>query len=196
MSLANFPAAVLETILIRLAALFLIGANGDATAARQAALLMLGAYHPETEDELSLAAQIIGFSFQALEALGQAAEPDLPVTRILRLRGGAVSLSRESANAQRRLTQLQKDRRQGTLIQAAEPPPPSPQPEKPLAPVHNTGPVATAAKAGGLTWTQAYEQRQRDTRIAASLKRAEALVAAKATATPPSPQQPAIAQAI
>jgi hypothetical protein len=197
MSLANFPAALLETILTRLAALFLIGANGDATAARQAALQMLGAYHPETEDELSLAAQIIGFSFQALEALGQAAAPDLPVSRILRLRGGAVSLSRESAKAQRRLTQLQKDRRQGTLIQAAESAAePAPQPEKPLGLVKNAGPVATAAKAGGLTWTQAYEQRQRDTRIAASLKRAEALVAAKATGTPPSPQQPATAQAI
>jgi hypothetical protein len=31
-----------------------------------------------------------------------------------------------------------------------------------------------------LTWTQAYEQRQRDLRIAASLKRAEARAAAQA----------------
>jgi hypothetical protein len=30
-----------------------------------------------------------------------------------------------------------------------------------------------------LTWTQAYEQRQRDARLAASLKRAEARVAAQ-----------------
>lgn len=78
MSLATFPAAVLETILIRIAALFLIGAGGDMEAARHAALAMLGAYHPETEDELSLAAQIISFSFQALEALSQAAAPDCP----------------------------------------------------------------------------------------------------------------------
>lgn len=48
----------------------------------------------ETEDELRLAASIIGFSFQALEALGQAAAPDRPITRTLRLRGGAVSLNR------------------------------------------------------------------------------------------------------
>jgi hypothetical protein len=33
-----------------------------------------------------------------------------------------------------------------------------------------------------VTWTQAYEQRQRDNRIAASLKRAEARVAAQANA--------------
>jgi hypothetical protein len=190
MSLANFPAVVLETILTRLAALFLIGANGDATAARQAAFQVLAAYHPETQDELSLAAQVIAFSFQALEALGQAAEPDLPVTRVLRLRSGAVSLSRESAKAQRRLIQLQKDRHQGAQAEPAR------QPDKPLGLVKNTGPVATAAKVGGLTWTQAYEQRQRDTRIAASLKRAEALVAAKTVPVPPGPQQPAIVQAV
>jgi hypothetical protein len=76
MSVAKtLPTAVLETILIRLAALFLTGAAGDRTAAREAAAEMLAGYHPETEDELRLAANIIGFSFHALEALGQAATP-------------------------------------------------------------------------------------------------------------------------
>ena len=182
MSLAAFPAAVLETILIRLAALFLIGADGDMTAARQAALQMLGAYHPETEDELSLAAQVIAFSFQALEALGQAAEPDLPVTRILRLRGGAVSLSRESAKAQRRLTNCKKTGDKEPIRRRTRPEPaqPSPKTEKPSPSSRTAGPIAAAAKTSGLTWTQTYEQRQRDTRIAASLKRAEARVAMNA----------------
>src|SRR5471030_1229833 len=90
----TLPAAILETILTRLAALFLTGAAGDLTAARHAAT-------------------IIGFSFQSLEALGQAAAPDLLITRILRLRSCAVSLSRESQKAERRLEQLQKARRQG-----------------------------------------------------------------------------------
>ena len=74
--LANtLPAAILETVLTHLAALFLTGAAGDMTAAREAASQMLAAYHPNTEDELHLAANIIGFSFQALEALSQAATP-------------------------------------------------------------------------------------------------------------------------
>jgi hypothetical protein len=200
MSLAAFPAAVLETILIRIAALFLIGAAGDMAAARQAALQMLGAYHPETEDELSLAAQIIGFSFQALEALGQAAAPDLPVTRILRLRGGAVSLSRESAKAQRSLNQLQKDRRQGTPVQPAatqpEPAQPSPKTEKALDLIQHTSEIAVAAKTSGLTWPQTYEQRQRDTRIAASLKRAEARVAMHPNPAALGNQHPPMAQAV
>jgi hypothetical protein len=193
MSLATFPAAVLETILTRLAALFLIGAAGDMEAARQAALQMLGAYHPETEDELSLAAHIISFSFQALEALGQAAAPDLPLTRILRLRGGAVSLSRESAKAQRRLTQCQQDRRKATPAESVQP---SAKIEKAVELMQESGQVAAAAKANGLTWTQAYEQRQRDVRIAASIKRAEARVAMQANTPTPSQQNPTMAQAV
>jgi hypothetical protein len=175
------PAAILETILARLAVLFLTAAGGDTEAARQAALHMLHAYHPETEDELRVAANIVVFSFQALEALSQAAAPDLPLTRILRLRSGAVSLSRESAKAERRLAQLQKARQQG-LEPEIQPEPAQlpPKVEKPLALIRDTNTVAAAAKANNLTWTQAYEQRQRDARIAASLKRAEALVSAKA----------------
>jgi hypothetical protein len=197
MSLATVPAAVLETILIRLAALFLIGAGGDMETARQAARVMLGAYHPETEEELSLAAQIISFSFQALEALSQAAAPDLPVTRVLRLRGGAVSLSRESAKAQRRLSQLQKDRRERTQ---AEPVPPSPEIEHAHDLIQDTGPVLVAAKASGPTWTPTCEQRQRDMRIAASLKRAETRVATQAIPATfdvrPGHQSPRMAEAV
>jgi hypothetical protein len=179
----TLPAAIVQTIITRLATLFLTGAAGDMTAARQAATQMLGVYRPETEDELRLAANIIGFSFQALEALGQAATPDMPVTRILRLRSSAVSLSRESREAERRLDQLQKARRQGVPTQQAEarPEPARTEPkiDKAVSVIDGTNSVASAAKAGGLTWTQAYEQRQRDTRIAASLKRAEARVAGK-----------------
>jgi hypothetical protein len=182
MSLAKtLPAAVLETILSHLAALFLTGAAGDMTAAREAAAQMVSAYHPETEDELRLAANVISFSFQALEALGQAAAPDMPLTRTLRLRGSAVSLSRESHKAQRRLDKLQTARRAGipTKIQP-EPAQPERKIEKALGLIQDTRTVTVAAKAQGLTWTQAYEQRQRAARIAAGLKRAEARVAAQA----------------
>jgi hypothetical protein len=185
----TLPAAILQTILTRLAALFLTGAAGDMTAARHAVAQMLGAYRPETEDELRLAANIVGFSFQALEALSQAATPDMPLTRILRLRGSAVSLSRESAKAERRLDQVQKARREGIPAPPAEsrsePAQPEPKIEKALLLVEDTKSVAAAAKANGLTWTQAYEQRQREARIAARLKRAEARIAAQANIVMP-----------
>jgi hypothetical protein len=89
------PDEMVRTARAHTAALFLIGAGGDMTTARDAASQMLCAYHPETTDDLRLAANIIGFSFQALEALAQAATPDLPLTRICRLRGSAVSLYRD-----------------------------------------------------------------------------------------------------
>ena len=204
MSPTNLPAAVLQTILSRLAALFLTGAGGEMAAARQAAAQMIGAYNPQSADELRLAANIVCFSFQALEALSQATDPDMPLPRVMRLRGGAVSLSRESAKAERRLTQLQKARNQALAVQPAEtrPDPAQPEPkiEKTLALIEDTGTVAAAAKAKGLTWTQAYAQRQRDSRLAASRKKAEARAAAQVNpATPaavPDPQTHGMAQAV
>ena len=178
---ATIPAAILETIVFHLAALFLTGAGGDINAARDAARHMILAYHPETEAELRLAANLISHSFQSLEALGQAATPDMPFARVMRLRGSAVSLSRESHKAEHRLQQLQKARREGvpaqsaaTKSQLAQPEPAQPRIENAVALIHDTRKVAGAAKASGQTWTQAYEARQRDLRIAASLKRAEA----------------------
>jgi len=101
------------------------------------------------------------------------------------------SLSRESAKAERRLAQLQKARQQGAEAEIQpEPVQLQPKAAKPLALIQDTSTVAAAAKASNLTWTQAYQQRQRDARIAASLKRAEARVAAQLnqvaqTADPP-----------
>jgi hypothetical protein len=193
----TFPTAILETVLTRLAPLFLIGARGDTTAARDAAAQMLAAYHPETVDQLRLAAKIVGFSFQALEALSQAATPDMPLTRTLRLRSGAVSLSREAAKAERRLGQLQTARQQPIQAQQAEPDHSEPKIDKALALIADTGDITVAAKASNLTWTQAYEQRQRDARIAASLKRAELRIAAQASAAiAHSPDQRPVAQVI
>lgn len=186
-----FPAALLETILAPLIALFLPGAAGDAVAARHAASQMLSAYHPENDDELRLAAKIVGFSIQALQALGQAATPDMPLTRILRLRSGAVSLSRASEKAQRRLECLRKAAQQDVLVKPAESRP-EPAPSERAKPeriienaaelVEDTRQVATVAKANGVSWTRAYEQRQQDLRIANSLKKAEARMAAFADA--------------
>ena len=178
----TISAAILETILIRLTALFLTGAAGNAITARHAASTMLAAYHPRTEDELRLAASIISFAFQALEALAQAATPNMPLARILRLRGSAVSLSRESSKAEHRLGQLQKAR--PAEIQS-EPAQPEPKIEKAAALIQDTGKIASAAKAKNLTWTQAYEQRQRDIRIAASVQKAQAKLTSASAVTAP-----------
>jgi len=183
---ATLSAAILDTILGRLALLFLSGAAGDLTAARNAAAQMLAAYHPQTEDELRLAAEIVGFSFHALEALGQAAGPDMPLTRVLRLRGSAVSLSRESHKAQRRLDHLQKARRTGSPAaietQTPQPAQTPPKIEKALDLIQETRQVAAVAKATGQTWTQAYQQRQRTKGIANNLKKNQARHAAQLAA--------------
>jgi hypothetical protein len=152
MSLATMlSGAVLDTILARLAVLFLTGSGGDLAAAHHGAAKMLAGYHPETEDELRLAAEIVSFGFHALEALSQAASHDLPLTKILRLRGSAVSLSRQSHRSQHRLDQLQRDRRTSRAAQPAaalpqEPPAPqaSALPQEPLAPQASSSPQASA----------------------------------------------------
>jgi hypothetical protein len=172
---ATLPTAILDTILGRLALLFLTGADGDRAAARDAARKMLAAYHPETENELRLAAEIVSFSFHALEALSQAATPDMPLTRVLRLRGSAVSLSRESHKSQRKLDQLQKDRRAGLQPQpaataaphpAAEPA--RPQVDKAIALIEATRhAIATGAKDGkawGSFDNRAFDNRAFDKR--------------------------------
>jgi hypothetical protein len=177
------PGAVLETILGHLALLFLPGASGNLKAAKQAAVSLLAAYQPESEDELRLAAQIVGFSFHALEALSQASTDDKPLNRVLRLRGSAVSLSRESHKAQRRLDELQQARREGTEI-PAELPPPNPTAEKALDLIADTKKVAAVAKASGISWSQAYQQRQRTARIAENLRKNQARHTALALGNP------------
>ena len=101
MTLADLPEPLLQTILHQIATLLLQGAGGDMETARYAAAATLSTYDPQTEAELRLAARVISFSLQAGEALAQAADPEMPLTRVLRLRTGAVSLSREAAKAER-----------------------------------------------------------------------------------------------
>ena len=110
----SFPATIaqtiLETVIGRLALLFLSGAGGDPDKARDAARQMLAAHNAETPDELGLAAEIVSLQLHTLEALSYASDPDLSLNNVLRLRGGAVSLSRESHKARRKLDQLRQAR--------------------------------------------------------------------------------------
>jgi hypothetical protein len=186
---ATLPAAILETILGRLALLFLAGAAGDMAAARDAATQMLAAYHPETENELRLAAEIVSFSLHALEALGQASTPDMSLTKVLRLRSGAVSLSREAHKAERRLEQLQKARRAGAEAQpqATQAPPVSeparPQIDKAIALIEATrNAIETTPRNGSRIWTQAHQKREAARRMTENLKRNQAAHAAMVNA--------------
>ncbi len=105
--------AILETVLGHLSGHFMTGANGDLPTARHAASRMLAAYKVKTAEELHLAADIVSFGFHALEMLSESAAPDLSLNNKLRLRTGAVSLSRETHKARRALDQLQRARLTG-----------------------------------------------------------------------------------
>ena len=63
-----------------------------------------------------------------------------------------------------------------------EPTQPEPKIEKAVALIQATGKIAAVAKANNLTWTQAYEQRQRETCIAANLQKAQVRMTAQANA--------------
>jgi hypothetical protein len=186
--------ASLDTVLGRLALLFLTGALGDLSAARHAAGQMLAAYGVQAEDELSLTGEIISFGFHAMEALSQAADPNLSLNQKLRLRGSAVSMSREGHKAQRKLDQLQRQRRTSVPSQTAEAraPTPAAQPEAEPNPP-KTDPAASlpatslpaaslvefareaiqaaGKKYGAKNWTRSFQQREAAKRIAANLKK-------------------------
>ncbi len=170
MPLDALPEPFLRTILEQIAMLLLAACNGDLSTAREAAVAIVTAHDPKTEAELRYVARIICFSLQACEALAQAANPDLPLHRVLRLRTGAVSLSREAQKAERSLEKLREARLAGLPDDPGVQPEPEPEPpsvEKPTAPIVDNRKIAAYAKAHGLTWTQAMNQRNRERNLAA-----------------------------
>ena len=120
--------AILDKFIGLLVPLFLAGVDGDMTTARHAAARMLAAYNTQTEAELSLAAEIVCFSFGALEALSNAMSPDLTPNAVLRLRGSANALHRSAHQCQRTLDRLRKERSRPATAEIAA----TPLPEPPL----------------------------------------------------------------
>jgi hypothetical protein len=104
-------AAVLDKVIGLLVPLFMITAEDDVFAARHAASRLLAAYNAETEEELRLAAEIIGFGFGALDALSRSMADGLSANAVLRLRGSANSQHRSANQCQRTLDKLRKERR-------------------------------------------------------------------------------------
>jgi hypothetical protein len=174
---ATIAQAILDTVIGRLALLFLAGASGDMAMARHAASQMIAAHNPETPDELTLAAEIISLQFHTLQALTDAADPELSLNKILRLRGGAVSLSRESHKARRSLDQLQRTRRAGATEQPAGTPAEAAQAPQstPAKPQIDDAPglldvIRNAQRTDGNNWPQ-IQKRCNAQRITDTLKR-------------------------
>jgi hypothetical protein len=116
----------LDYIIGMLAPLFQTAAGGDLEAARYATQCLLASYDVETEDEIRLVAEIISFSFGALDALGKSMNPDLALNAVLRLRGSANAQHRSAHQCERRLDKLQKERRTAVAaIEAESPAPPA-----------------------------------------------------------------------
>ena len=187
---AAITPAILDTVLGHLAPHFLTSTNGDLPAARHAASHVLVAYNVETEEELRLAAEIVSFGFHALEALGEAAAADLPVNKTLRLRGSAVSLSREAHKAQRKLDQLQRARLAAPPVTET----PAPAPDKPgteqaigLIEFAREALEASARPGGVPAWTLSRQQRRAAERIAENLKRNKAEQARREALRAPMP---------
>lgn len=100
-----------------LAPLFLIPGISDLAAARDTAASTLASYGARTDRELRFSALSIAFGLGALEALSKAADPDLPLNHMLRLRGNANALNRAAQQNEARLEKLQK---QPPIAAAAE----------------------------------------------------------------------------
>jgi hypothetical protein len=174
--LAHLPQSLLDMLLGRLIPLFLAAAKNNVEQASQTAEILLAGHDPRTPTELALAADIVSFQAHALEALAYAANPDLSLNKILRLRGGAVSLSREAHKAQRRLDQIkaaqpqprpQPEFRPEAEAEAPHPADPNPKLEKAMALIHAMrDAMQPAANQQPQTRTQNDQKRQLAARIA------------------------------
>jgi hypothetical protein len=153
--------ALMDTVLGHIAVLFLGAANGNTPLARATAAQMLAAYDPKTPDELCLAAQIICFNLQALDALSQAANPDNSLNNVLRLRSSAVSLSRQAEAAERRLAHLRNGR--------------APQPEAASEPAEVASPKSAETSPATIpAATKNHQKLQAARRIAEIFKKNQA----------------------
>lgn len=82
---------------------YFTGMTADIAAARAEALETLASYGARTRAELLCSAQIIVFSFAALETLAEATNPQLSPSMRLRYRGCANNLNRSSQKTEQTL---------------------------------------------------------------------------------------------
>jgi len=185
MTLHDLPDALLKAILRPLATLLYAAANNDPDAAWKAALQTVTLHDPHSIAELRLAVRIETFSIQANEAAAQAGTPDMPLLRAIRLRSGAVALSREAEKAEHRLEKLRSARHQGAP-EPAEPPQEAETAsvQRATALVADTRKIAAYAASHGLSFGQALKQRNREQRLAERQAKQAARLQSMATPAP------------
>ncbi|HVY17276.1 MAG TPA: hypothetical protein VHB27_18780 [Rhodopila sp.] len=152
MSILDLPPAFLRTILHYIAVHLLKGADGNMDEAWQAAGDLMRGHDPQTEQEFRLCALLITFNLQAGEALAQAVNPNLTINQVMRLRSGALALTRAADRTERRLQQVRAARhaevdRIANARDAAERP--ARKAEPPAKPKTATAPAGMAAGPGG-----------------------------------------------
>ncbi len=108
-----FPAlidpAVASALVNQLAALFLTATDGDTDTARHVATKMLQSHNPQNDDELAVAAEIVGLGFRSMDALCRSAGADLADKGQSQLIGRAIGLNREAHKSRRALAALRRD---------------------------------------------------------------------------------------
>ncbi len=128
-------AAALDHVLAFLVPLFLGGGDGDQASARDAALELIGSCGATTDRRLLLAAEMIAFSFAALDSLARSmANPEMAVSTRLRLRSNANALSRSAERSRRMLEREEPPDTAGDQPRAPGTPAPQWQAAGPQAP--------------------------------------------------------------
>jgi hypothetical protein len=125
---------ILSATINQIAPLLIQRTGCDEHASRAALTALLADYKPETNEEFTLAADIVHYRFLAVDNMARSVEPNLPLTKVLRLRGSAVSLSREAHKTQRKLDKLQFTRTRAVPEPEAQPQlalPPAVMPNEP-----------------------------------------------------------------
>src|SRR4051795_13378457 len=110
----------INAVLDLLFPLLLTAAGGSQEAATQAALDLLAEYHPNSAEELGLAAEIIAFRYKLLGCLRASTRPGLSPGEVRDLDKMATALRRSESGAQRKLDALQRARRVGAKQNAAK----------------------------------------------------------------------------
>lgn len=113
-----------EQVFLSLSPFFMEAAEGDPTQAKAAAEAMVAGFSPGTTEDLLLAAQTVVYGLAGLDSLRRsAADPDLPASTHLRLRGNANAMHRSAQQCRNALDLRRRQAASPALIPApaAEP---------------------------------------------------------------------------
>jgi hypothetical protein len=186
--LPDLPESLLKTLLRPLTALLFEAANEDLKAAWDGAVDAVSVFNPQTTVELRLAIRVCIFNILGNQSLAEASNKEIPIDRMLRLQNGALALVRAADKAELRLEERRAARVEGQdptddpeeLTETD-----SPRIENAIALLDETKVITAQAAIHGVTWKQAYKQRNLEKRLAKRQERA-ARTQAQSTGLPPS----------